>query len=69
MAVGNRKNKSYFTYVDDNAVTWNVLGEDGGAGTAVDGHAAFIQRHFGRSGLSSTPRLPSRRSPGVTLSP
>jgi hypothetical protein len=41
MAVGNRKNKSYFTYTDDNAVDWNVLGEDGGAGTAVDGHAAF----------------------------
>lgn len=41
MAVGNRKNKSFFTYVDDNAVTWNVMGEDGGAGTAVDGHATL----------------------------
>src|SRR6185503_7008935 len=38
---GNRKNFSYFTYTDDNAVDWNVRGEDGGAGNAVDGHAAF----------------------------
>jgi hypothetical protein len=41
MAVGNRKNKSYFTYTDDNGTDWNVLGEDGGAGNAVDGHTAF----------------------------
>lgn len=38
---GNRKNFAYFTYVDDNATTWNLRGEDGGAGSAVDGHAAF----------------------------
>lgn len=37
----NQKNFSYFTYVDDNADTWNVRGEDGGSGTAVDGHAAL----------------------------
>lgn len=38
---GNRKNFSYFTYTDDNAVDWNLRGEDGGAGSAVDGHSAF----------------------------
>lgn len=38
---GNRKNFSYFTYTDDNATDWNVRGEDGGAGNAVDGHTAF----------------------------
>lgn len=37
----NNKNYSYFTYVDDNADTWNVRGEEGGAGSAVDGNAAF----------------------------
>lgn len=37
----NQKNFSYFTYVDDNGDTWNVRGEDGGSGSAVDGHAAF----------------------------
>lgn len=37
----NQKNFSYFTYVDDNAVTWNLRGEDGGAGSGVDGHAAL----------------------------
>lgn len=37
----NQKNFSYFTYVDDGATTWNVRGEDGGAGNAVDGHAAL----------------------------
>jgi len=37
----NQKNFEYFTYVDDNAVTWNVRGESGGAGTAVDGSTAF----------------------------
>lgn len=39
MAV-NQKNFSYFTYVDDQGVTWNVRGEDGGAFSAVDGHTA-----------------------------
>jgi hypothetical protein len=37
----NQKNFNLFTYVDDNALTWNVRGEDGGAGSAVDGHAPF----------------------------
>lgn len=37
----NQKNFTYFTYTDDNADTWNVRGEDGGAGSAVDGHSAF----------------------------
>lgn len=37
----NQKNFSYFTYVDDNGTTWNVRGEDGGAGTGVDGSTAF----------------------------
>lgn len=37
----NQKNFKYFLYVDDNADEWNVRGEDGGALTAVDGHAAF----------------------------
>jgi hypothetical protein len=37
----NQKNFSYFKYVDDGATDWSVRGEDGGAGTAVDGHAAF----------------------------
>lgn len=36
-----RKNFSYFTYVDDNGDVWNVRGEDVGAFTGVDGHAAF----------------------------
>lgn len=34
----NQKNFSYFMYVDDNAVEWNVRGEDGGAASAIDGH-------------------------------
>ena len=37
----NQKNFRYFLYVDDNGASWNVRGEDGGAATAVDGHAAF----------------------------
>lgn len=38
---GNRKNFAYQTYVDDDGDTWNVRGESGGVGGAVDGHAAF----------------------------
>lgn len=38
----NQKNFKYFTYVDDDGVSWNKRGEDGGAGTAVDGHAAAV---------------------------
>jgi hypothetical protein len=37
----NQKNYQLFTYVDDNATSWNKRGEDGGAAAAVDGHAAF----------------------------
>lgn len=37
----NQKNFQLFTYVDDNGTSWNVRGEDGGAASAVDGHAAF----------------------------
>jgi len=37
----NQKNFKYQLYVDDNAASWNVRGEDGGALAAVDGHAAF----------------------------
>lgn len=37
----NQKNFQLFTYVDDNATSWNKRGEDGGAAAAVDGHAAF----------------------------
>ncbi len=36
----NQKNFGYLTYVDDDGVSWNKRGETGGAGDAVDGHAA-----------------------------
>jgi len=38
MAVAQR-NMSFFDYLDDNGVHWNVQGEDGGPGSAIDGHA------------------------------
>lgn len=38
----NQKNFRYFTYVDDGGTSWNKRGEDGGAATAVDGHAAAV---------------------------
>lgn len=37
----DQKNFQLFTYVDDNGVSWNKRGEDGGPAAAVDGHAAF----------------------------
>jgi hypothetical protein len=37
----DQKNFNLFTYVDDNGVSWNKRGEDGGPAGAVDGHAAF----------------------------
>jgi hypothetical protein len=37
----NQKNYQNFLYVDDNGVHWTKRGESGGAGTAVDGHAAL----------------------------
>src|ERR1700686_2927223 len=54
----NQKNFKYFLYVDDNAFSWNVRGEDGGAGTAVDGHAAFdaTKPVFGRTSRRRHPR-------------
>lgn len=54
----NQKNFSYFTYVDDFANTWNVRGEDGGAATAVDGHAALTAgaRVWGRTSTRRHPR-------------
>lgn len=36
----NQKNFQNFLYVDNNAAHWTKRGEDGGAGAAVDGHAA-----------------------------
>ncbi len=39
---GNEKNFSFFTYVDDDGTSWNLRGEDGGDGAAVDGHAAAV---------------------------
>jgi hypothetical protein len=36
----NQKNFRYFEYVDDDGTSWNKRGEDAGAATAVDGHAA-----------------------------
>jgi hypothetical protein len=38
----NQKNFQLFTYVDDNALSWNMRGEDGGAAAGVDGHAALV---------------------------
>lgn len=54
----NQKNFSYFTYVDDFGATWNVRGEDGGALTAVDGHAALTAgaRVWGKTSTRRHPR-------------
>ena len=38
----NQKNFAYQTYVDDHGTSWNKRGETGGAGSAVDGHAAAV---------------------------
>lgn len=38
----NQKNFKLFTYVDDAGTSWNLRGEDGGAGSLVDGHAAAV---------------------------
>ncbi len=57
MAV-NEKNFSFFTYVDDDGTAWNLRGEDGGAGTAVDGHAAAVA---GQPLWHRTPRNQPRR--------
>jgi hypothetical protein len=34
----NQKNFSYFMYVDDQAISWNVRGESGGPAGAIDGN-------------------------------
>jgi hypothetical protein len=45
-----QKNFSYFLYIDDNAVNWDVFGEDGGPGSAVDGHTTdFTHPAWGRN--------------------
>lgn len=36
----NQKNFQNFLYIDDDGISWTKRGEDGGAGAAVDGHAA-----------------------------
>lgn len=38
----NQKNFKYFTYVDENGVSWNKRGEDGGAAAGSDGHADAV---------------------------
>jgi len=46
----NQKNFSYFLYTDDNAVDWDVFGEDGGPATGVDGHTTdFTHPVWGRN--------------------
>ena len=54
----NQKNFQLFTYVDDNARSWNLRGEDGGAAAAVDDHAAFgaTQPRWPRSSRRMHPR-------------
>lgn len=66
MAV-NEKNFSYFTYVDDNGTTWNVRGEDGGAFTGVDGHAALTAGAptWGRQSKRRRPRMVEATDPAT----
>lgn len=54
----NQKNFKNFTYVDDSGRAWNKRGEDGGAATAVDGHAAAVgsQPNWGPSSRRHSPR-------------
>jgi hypothetical protein len=37
----NEKNFKIFDYLDDSGNHWNVRGEAGGSGSAIDGHAAL----------------------------
>ena len=53
----NQKNFQNFLYVDDNAVDWTKRGEDGGAGSLVDGHAA----HNGAPTWIESSRMKVRR--------
>lgn len=55
---GNEKNFQLFDYVDDNGFHWCLKGESGGAGTAIDGHAApvFTNPVFGKITRRRHPR-------------
>ena len=53
----NQKNFDNFLYVDDNAVSWTKRGEAGGAGDAIDGHAAGT----GAPTWIESPRMKVRR--------
>ncbi len=54
----DQANRQLFTYVDDNGVSWNKIGADGGPASAVDGHAAFgANPNWGRE----TPRHSTRK--------
>lgn len=61
----NGRNYSFFTYVDDNGDTWNLRGEDGGAFSGVDGHAALTAgaRVFGRATKRRHPRYVEATDP------
>lgn len=48
----NQKNFSWFKYLKDNAAEFNIRGEDGGAWTAVDGHATFDAANPSLSGIN-----------------
>jgi hypothetical protein len=62
---GNEKNFAWFKYVDDQAVNWNVRGESGGAGSAIDGHATDLTLpSFGRQSRRRHVRKCVWKSPG-----
>lgn len=42
----NMLNKAFHMYTDDNAVDWNVFGEDGGPGAGVDGHTTDYTKPY-----------------------
>jgi hypothetical protein len=55
--MATQKNFSFFEYVDDNAVNWCIRGEDGGAGSAIDGHATdHANPYWGRVTKRKSPR-------------
>lgn len=39
---GNQRNFANFDYLDDSARHWNVRGESGGPGAAIDGHTTDL---------------------------
>jgi hypothetical protein len=61
----NEKNYELFDYVDDNGFHWCVKGESGGAGSAVDGHAAFVATNpmFGKVTTRRHPRYVVAQNP------